>query len=298
MKRPAAAAATATEPPRLRFRIRGKCSPSVWHRLSADSEAALDGRTRPLPVRPFRRVRRKQPQPPQCLALVLSGAPESDPLADALGPAIEDARARAAQAAQVQRFGARRLAEAPADWQVVARSARKPKAQTLRSPRRVQAPARVSAAARAVVVMPQEADGKVVTMIYEAMSNRLPQLLLERDFLGLEQPEDLEDLAQEVTLEFQQQLQNPRPQLRALIWNLRDEKNTDFVLDVITKVIMPQQLPLLATEEMASKAARSERAALQAQGAREVTFQRGPSGLIDSSQRTVWKALNTRKGDD
>lgn len=156
----------------------------------------------------------------------------------------------------------------------------------------------MSAVAGAVAVLPQEADGKVVAMIQEAMAKRLPRLLSDRDYLGPEQPRELEELAREVTLEFQQQLQNPRPQLRALIWNLRDEKNTDFVHDVVTRAIKPQQLPLLATEEMASKAVRSERAALQAQGARDVTLQRGPSGLIDSSRMTAWRALNTRIGDD
>merc|ERR1712232_620107 len=76
-------------------------------------------------------------------------------------------------------------------------------------------------------------------------------------------------------------LPNPGAQLRTLIFNLKDPRNPDFIKDVLSLEILPEDLPSLSTEEMASAASRAARSARHEQLAQASTLQRGVSGAID-----------------
>merc|ERR1712083_120430 len=104
----------------------------------------------------------------------------------------------------------------------------------------------------------------------------------------------LPDLALEIARELHRQLPNPYTQLRALVFNLRDPKNPDFVREVASRVILPAELPTLASQDMASAEKRAERAAREASAAREVILTRGPSGMIDKNAFASFKALKSK----
>ncbi|CAK0857490.1 unnamed protein product [Prorocentrum cordatum] len=132
-----------------------------------------------------------------------------------------------------------------------------------------------------------EALDKVRAKVSEALA-------LRREEVPSEHRDSLPDLALEIAWEFRRQLPNPYAQLRALLWNLRDPKNPDFVRGVASREVLPEQLPTLAPQEMASAGKRAERAALLERAAREVTLARGVSGAIDRNALESFRALKTR----
>merc|ERR1719210_74926 len=132
-------------------------------------------------------------------------------------------------------------------------------------------------------VAPGQPDSQICAKIMQALSGRMSEL--PEEFRKDSQHGKLKALAHEIASEFTLQLENPRQQLRSLLWNLRDLRNPDFVRDVMGRVILPRQLPMLASEEMASAAKRAQRAALQEQSLRESTLRRGQSGMMDRNAR-------------
>lgn len=114
---------------------------------------------------------------------------------------------------------------------------------------------------------------QISAKVHHALLERLPQLPAE-----VRAP-DLEGLAREIALELGRQLENPRLQLRSLLWNLRDTRNSDFVRQVAARAITPQQLPTLPSECMASAAKRTEREALLERHTKALTLQAGLAEL-------------------
>jgi len=90
-------------------------------------------------------------------------------------------------------------------------------------------------------------------------------------------------------------MNNPRLQLRTLLWNLRDAQNPDFVRWVVTRAITPQQLPRITSEEMASAVKQSERAVLRERHVQESTLRKGFSGMVDQGALQAYKALVSRR---
>lgn len=141
-----------------------------------------------------------------------------------------------------------------------------------------------------VPVSLEEGDELVRTKIKEALLAR------SHDALEVGCTESvLEKVALDVSVQFKKQLENTKPQLRTVLFNLRDQRNPDFFRDVITGKISPEQLPSLPSEDMASAAQRAERVAAQAQQVRESTLQRGASGAIDQNSLAAFKALRARR---
>lgn len=118
----------------------------------------------------------------------------------------------------------------------------------------------------------------VRTKVTDTLITRMPVLSVQRN--------ELEDLAHEIALEFATaDLGKPMQQLRALLFNLRDSRNPDFVREVVSRAIPPAQLPSMATEDMASAEKRSQRTALLDKNIRENTL----------AVSTGWKAKRARR---
>eukprot|EP00929_Paragymnodinium_shiwhaense_P053439 TRINITY_DN26742_c0_g1_i1.p1 TRINITY_DN26742_c0_g1~~TRINITY_DN26742_c0_g1_i1.p1 ORF type:complete len:282 (-),score=57.56 TRINITY_DN26742_c0_g1_i1:8-853(-) len=91
--------------------------------------------------------------------------------------------------------------------------------------------------------------------LFDALLSRLPM----EDQGSAEHLMQVDDLAREIALELTQQLRDPRMQLRALLFNIRDKQNPDFWREVISGDIHPWTIPKLPTGDMASLAKRTAR---------------------------------------
>lgn len=118
----------------------------------------------------------------------------------------------------------------------------------------------------------------VRTKVNDALIARAPVLSAQKH--------ELEDIAHEIALAFAAaDIEKPTQQLRALLFNLRDSRNPDFIRDVASRAISPAQLPLMATEDMASAEKRSQRIALLDKSIRENTL----------AASSGWKATRARR---
>eukprot|EP00931_Biecheleriopsis_adriatica_P038537 TRINITY_DN22056_c0_g1_i2.p1 TRINITY_DN22056_c0_g1~~TRINITY_DN22056_c0_g1_i2.p1 ORF type:complete len:369 (-),score=83.26 TRINITY_DN22056_c0_g1_i2:111-1217(-) len=149
-------------------------------------------------------------------------------------------------------------------------------------PRKVAKASIVTSSARS-----RPCDEFIRTKVYEALVSRMPELTVD---LGT-----LKALSHDIAVEFSDaRMEKARQQLRALLFNLRDTRNPDFIREVVSRSIPVEQLPQMASEDMASAEKRAERLAAQAEATREITLLGGISSAIDKSALSGWKALKSR----
>jgi len=105
----------------------------------------------------------------------------------------------------------------------------------------------------------------------------------------------LELVASQIARELWVQLRNPRPQLRSILWNLRDPQNPDFAQRVASGLTTTSELPALASEHMASSTKQAERLLRRERVVQESTLKRRLSGAMDPQALAAFRALASRR---
>lgn len=128
-------------------------------------------------------------------------------------------------------------------------------------------------------------------------AKRLSEVLVARVWDAVDHAEQLrlELVASQVARELWTQLRNPRPQLRTILWNLRDPQNPDFAQRVASGLTKASELPTLASEHMASSTKQAERSLLRERAVQESTLKRRLSGAMDPQALAAFRALASRR---
>jgi len=135
----------------------------------------------------------------------------------------------------------------------------------------------------------EAAEAEAAKRLVDVLAARLPHSADGAERHGLELT------ASQIAKELWVQLHNPRPQLRAILWNLRDPQNPDFAQRVASGLTTASELPTLSSEQMASSTKQAERLSMRERAVQESTLKRRLSAAMDLQAVQAFRALTSRR---